>query len=147
MSLIVLSSDVCIGHTSTSKAPFCEQSLFRNVQHVLTTNCFWHMLVPTVKDRSLWLTYKWRHHVTRTWHVIKCKCDQDSKSVKGTPLRSGRVTHLKRNFSKTCFYLLSTCVGHNRLSCGTLIDLCLLSVINSFKTGIIYVDFGSEHEI
>jgi len=28
--------------------------------------------------------------------------------IKGTPLRSGHVTHLKRNFSKTYFFLLPT---------------------------------------
>jgi len=61
-------------------------------------------------------------------------------NVNGTQLRSGRVTHLKRNFSKTCFFLLLMCVGHIcGVSCGTLI--CLLSVGNSFKTCIISVDF------
>jgi len=60
--------------------------------------------------------------------------------VKGTPLRSGCVTHLKRIFWKTCFLMLLTCVGHSSLSCGTLIYL--LSVGNSFKTCIIYVDLG-----
>jgi len=45
-----------------------------------------------------------------------------------------------RIFLKTCFFLLSTCIGHNSLSCGMLIKLCLLSVGNSFKTGIISVD-------
>jgi len=64
----------------------------------------------------------------------------DFLCLKGTPLRSGRVTHLKRNFLKTCFFLLSTCVGHSSLPCGTLIDL--LSVVNSFKTCIISVDLG-----
>ena len=58
---------------------------------------------------------------------------------KGTPLWSGCVTHLKRFFSKTCFFLL-TCVEHSSLSCGTLI--CLLLVCNSFKTCIISVDLG-----
>jgi len=41
---------------------------------------------------------------------------------------SGRVAHLKIDFSKTCVVLLSTCVGHINLSCGTL--NCLLSVGN-----------------
>ena len=59
--------------------------------------------------------------------------------IKGSLLRSGRVTHFKRTFSKT--YL--SCFrdeGHSSLSCGTLI--CFLSVGNSFKTGIISVDLG-----
>jgi len=47
---------------------------------------------------------------------------------------SGRVTHLKRKFSKTCFFSFSTC--------GTFI--CLLSDGNSFNTFIIYVDFGKR---
>jgi len=59
---------------------------------------------------------------------------------KGTPLWSGCVTHLKRIFSKTCFFLLSTCVGHNSVSYGTLI--CPSSVGNSFKTCIKSVDLG-----
>ena len=42
-------------------------------------------------------------------------------SLKGTPLRSGRVTHLKRAFQKTCFFLLLTCLGQSSLSWGTLI--------------------------
>jgi len=58
--------------------------------------------------------------------------------VKRTPLRSGRVTHLKKVFLKTCLFLLSTCVWHNSLSFGTL--KCFLSTDNSFKTRIIYVD-------
>ena len=49
---------------------------------------------------------------------------------------------LKNNFSKTCTFLLSTCVGHSSLSCGTLI--CILSVGNSFKTCIISVDLGKK---
>jgi len=60
--------------------------------------------------------------------------------LKETPLRSGRVTRLKRKFSKTCFFLLLTCEGHGSLSCGTLI--CLLSIGNLFKTCIISVDLG-----
>jgi len=47
----------------------------------------------------------------------------------------------KSNFLKTYFFLLLKCVGQNSLSCGTLI--CLLSVGNSFKSCIIYVDFFS----
>jgi len=57
---------------------------------------------------------------------------------KVTTLRSGRVTHLKRKFSKTRIFLLPTCVGHSSLSCETLI--CLLSVGNSLKTCVISVD-------
>ena len=45
-------------------------------------------------------------------------------------------------FSKTFFFFLSTCVWHNRLSCGTLI--CLLSVGNSFKTSVISVELGKN---
>ena len=58
---------------------------------------------------------------------------------KGTPLRSGRV----KNLQKPCFVLLSTCVRHSSLSCGTLI--CILSVGNVFITGItcIPVDLGN----
>jgi len=59
-------------------------------------------------------------------------------NVKATPLRSGRVTHLKRNFLKTCFFLL-TCVGHSSLSCGTLKGLLLVGSL--LKTCIISVDF------
>jgi len=58
--------------------------------------------------------------------------------IKGTPPRSGRVTHFKRFFSKTCFFLLLTFVGHSSLSCGTL--KCLLLVGTSYKTCIIPVD-------
>jgi len=62
------------------------------------------------------------------------------RNLKGALISSGRVTHLKRMFTKTCcFFLFSTYVGHGSLSCGTLICL-LLSVGNSFKTYIIYVD-------
>jgi len=59
---------------------------------------------------------------------------------KGTRLRSGRVTFLKRKFWKTCFPCY---VGHkvrSGLSCGTLIYI--LSVCNSFKICTIYVDLG-----
>ena len=45
---------------------------------------------------------------------------------------------LKRKFSKTRIFLLSTCVGHSSLSCETLI--CLLSVGNSLKTCVLSVD-------
>ena len=58
-------------------------------------------------------------------------------NTKGTPLRSACDTP-KKYFFENLFFLLSTCVGHNSLSCGTLI--CLLSVGNSFKTCIITVD-------
>jgi len=50
--------------------------------------------------------------------------------IKGTPLRSGHVTHLIFFFSKTCFLLLLTCVRHSNLSCGTLKGL--LSLGNLF---------------
>jgi len=61
--------------------------------------------------------------------------------IKGTLLRSGRVTHFKRNFSKTCcFFLLLTCVWQRSLFCGTLIYL--LSIGNSFKTCYTSVDLG-----
>jgi len=70
-------------------------------------------------------TYAWRNF----WRAIK---------MESTQVWSGRVTHLKRNVLKTCFFLLSTCEGHISPSCGTLI--CLLSVVNAFKTCIIYVD-------
>jgi len=53
-------------------------------------------------------------------------------TLKGTQPRSMRIKHFNRTFSKTRFFLLSTCVGHNTLSCGTLI--CILSVGNKFKT-------------
>jgi len=64
-----------------------------------------------------------------------------SASDKGTQQRSGPVTHLKRKLSKTGFFLLSMCVGHNSLSCGTIIYV-FLSIGNSFKTCIITVDLG-----
>jgi len=67
------------------------------------------------------------------------------RSVKGTPLRSALVTHLKRRSSKTYIVLLSTHVRHSNLSCGTLI--CLLSDGNSFKTCIISVDLGNASVI
>jgi len=51
--------------------------------------------------------------------------------LKGTPLRSGRVTHF---FRKPVLFVLSTFVGHISLSCSTLI--CLLSFGNSLKTYI-----------
>jgi len=51
---------------------------------------------------------------------------------------AGRLAHIKRKFSKTCFFLLSTCVGDNSISCDTF----LLSVGNSLKTCIISVDLG-----
>jgi len=47
---------------------------------------------------------------------------------KGTPLKSTGVTHSERNFSKTCFFLLSMCVVHCSLSCGAL--HCLLWAIH-----------------
>ena len=46
--------------------------------------------------------------------------------LKGTPLRSDRVTH--RKSSKTCFFSCCQREGQSSLSCGTLI--CLLSVGN-----------------
>ena len=61
------------------------------------------------------------------------------RNIQGTPLKSGRVTHFKIFFLKTCFFLLLTCIGHNRLSCGTF--TCLLLVGDSFKTCIISVIF------
>jgi len=61
-------------------------------------------------------------------------------SVKGTSLRSGRVTHLKYTLFEKLFILLSTCIGHSILFCGT--SLCLLSVGSSFKTYIISDDTG-----
>ena len=45
--------------------------------------------------------------------------------LKGTPLRSGRVTHLKRNFSKTYIFLLPTYLVYQNLFGVTLI--CPLS--------------------
>jgi len=63
--------------------------------------------------------------------------------VKLTPVRSDR-NKLKNKFSKTCFFLLSTCVGRNNLFCGTF--TCLLSVGNSFKTCIISVYLGKALE-
>jgi len=60
--------------------------------------------------------------------------------LNGTALRSGRVTHLKLNISKTSFFLSSTCVEHISLSSGIL--KCLLKVGNSIKTCIINVDLG-----
>jgi len=60
--------------------------------------------------------------------------------VKGTPLWSGRVTHLKGKNQKPVFFLLLTCVVIAVLPCCTLI--CLLSVGNLFKTCIISVEQG-----
>jgi len=45
---------------------------------------------------------------------------------------------LRKKNCDTYFFLLSTCVGYNSVSCGILV--CLLSVGNSFKTCIITVD-------
>ena len=59
-------------------------------------------------------------------------------TLKGTPLRSDRVTHQKKIIRNP--FLLLTCVGHSSQSCGTLI--CFLSVGNSLKTCIISVDLG-----
>jgi len=46
--------------------------------------------------------------------------------IKGTSLRSGRVTHLKRKFSKTYIFLLPTFLVYENLFCSTLI--CALSI-------------------
>jgi len=54
------------------------------------------------------------------------------QDLKGTPLRSGPVPHLKIFFFENLFFLLSICVGLSSLSCRTLI--CILSVGNSLKT-------------
>jgi len=72
---------------------------------------------------------------------IVCKVD----TFKGTPLRSGRVRHLKRFVSKTCFFLLPTCVGHNSLCLWH--PICLLSVGNSFKTCITSVGHGKALQL
>jgi len=39
----------------------------------------------------------------------------------GTPLRSGHLTHLKRNFSKFYIFLLSMYLVYQNLFCGTLV--------------------------
>ena len=49
----------------------------------------------------------------------------NGNNFKGIPLRFDHVTHQKRKFSKTFFFLLLTCVGHISLSCDTLIHLKL----------------------
>ena len=54
--------------------------------------------------------------------------------VKGTSLRSGRVTHFERKCSKPCFFLLSI-LWYLKMT---------LSVCNSFKTCIISVDLGKS---
>jgi len=46
--------------------------------------------------------------------------------VRETPLRSGRITHLKFFFSKTYIFLLPTYLVYQHLFCGTLI--CPLSI-------------------
>jgi len=63
--------------------------------------------------------------ITRCY-ILLMICLLFSLCLERAPLRSGCVTHLKRNLSKTVF-LLSTCLLH----CGTFI--CLLSVGNSIN--------------
>ena len=56
--------------------------------------------------------------------------NEPSRILRGTPLRSGRVTQFTRKFSNTCFFLLLTFVGHSSISCGTLIYLLSVGNIN-----------------
>jgi len=46
--------------------------------------------------------------------------------LKGTPLRYGRVTHLKRFFFENLYFLLPAYIVHENLFCGTII--CPLSI-------------------
>jgi len=64
--------------------------------------------------------------ITRCY-ILLTICLLFSLCLERAPLRSGCVKHLKRNLSKTVF-LLSTCLLHCSLSCGT-----LLSVGNSIN--------------
>ena len=58
--------------------------------------------------------------------------------LKGTPLRSGRVKHLKRCFSKTCIFFLPTYLVYQNLFCGTLI--CVWSIWHlGLKTECIFL--------
>ena len=60
--------------------------------------------------------------------------NEPSRILRGTPLRSGRVTQFTRN---TCSFMLLTFVGHSSISCGTLI--CLLSVGNINLKLVLYL--------
>jgi len=81
----------------------------------------------------------WRADLQNVFSIEPLSCLR--LHIKGTPLRSCRVTHLKRHFSKTClfFFWLSTSVWHSSLSCDNK-KICLLSVDHFLKTCIIYVD-------
>jgi len=68
----------------------------------------------------------------------------DGLYFKETPLRSGSGYILTKTILENLFFLLSTCVGHSSLSCGTFI--CILSVGKSFKTCTISVDIGKAFE-
>jgi len=103
-----------------------------DIMHIV----FWFFLLKCIISR---LVYK-KIQVTDQRVVIFISLTL--KSLKRTPLRSGRATHLKRNFSFV--FLLSMCIGYKRLSCGTLI--CLFLVGNSFKTCIISVDLGKAFQ-
>ena len=61
-------------------------------------------------------------------HIKSCKYVSSKLSVKESPLRSSRVTHLIERFRKHVFFLLLTCVWHISLSCGTLICFCWLAI-------------------
>jgi len=67
---------------------------------------------------------------------------RDNK-IKGTPMRSGRVTHFKIKFLKICCFLLM-CVEHSNLStwareCRKPTLLCLLLAMN---LKLISIDLG-----
>ena len=76
---------------------------------------------------------------TLSTYLFKWLPDTRSLYFSRTLLRLGRVTHYKGKFRKPVLFLLSTCVWHSNISCGTLIFL--LSVEHSFKT-YISVDYG-----
>jgi len=53
---------------------------------------------------------------------------------KGTPMRSGGVTHLKRKYSKTYMFLLPMYLVYQNLFCGTLI--CPVSIWLGLKGNV-----------
>jgi len=62
------------------------------------------------------------------------------KALKNTVLKGLQCNTLNKIFFENLFFLLSTCVEHSSISCGTL--MCLLSVGILFKTYIVSVYLG-----
>jgi len=89
----------------------------------------WHCLSAFIL--SVWPPSSLRFKLCSESENHRCKpSNKLQKQDKGTSLRSGRVTHWKRIFAKICLFLLSTCVGHSSLSCGTLMSFISWQLIS-----------------